>query len=279
MVSPYNGIADFAIQLSQINNSNRPKIFKNKSHNELERWIKEAHKELRRMFGEEVDFFTTDVNIKGADLRVEGTNQWVELKTGLVTDANAGISTIAWAMGDENNSELRKIMNDSMVSRRKLAEVGDFQRVKQSKEDTMRQLERYFKDRLTENESAPPILQHYSRCVARSITKKHESERLYGKPESEWNIPRVLHANYNSGWIEVYRPFNINEDIIVHKISRGTSTSSKVSRVQLQLKGVSSNRTALYYPTYKNSYNDKRGNRIAASNWVQTACFHVWIGK
>lgn len=166
MVSSASGIADFAIQLSNIKDSNRPRIFKNKSLHELERWIKVAHEELRRIFGKEVEFTTTDVNLKGADLYIEDTGQWIELKTGLVTDANAGISTIAWAMGDENDSELKKIMNYSMAERRVMAKAGDLNGVRSSQNNTMDKLEIYFRERLKKNELAPPFLCHYSRCVA-----------------------------------------------------------------------------------------------------------------
>ena len=174
-------------------------------------------------------------------------------------------------------------MNDSMHQRRELIRASDFEGVRNSQNNTMKQLERYFRERLKENESAPFTLQHYSRSVAYGITKKEESAKLLGKSETEWNIPRIFHARWNSGWIEVSRPFELEEDIFVSKISREFLASNKqklsVPRAQIQVKGTLSNRTALYYPNYKNSHKDSYGNRMEAKHWVQTACFHVWIDK
>lgn len=281
MVSSASGIADFAIQLSGIKDSNRPKIFKNRSLHELERWLRAAHEKLRSIFGEEVEFSTTDVNVRGADLYIEDTDQWIELKTGSVTDANAGISTIAWAMGDDDASELSQIMRHSMIERRVIAEAGDLNGVRSSQDNTMDKLEIYFRERLKENESAPPFLCHYSRCVARCVTKRDESESLLNTPEAEWKAPRVFHANWQEGWNEVSRPFDVDEDIVVAEIIRKSQSSGqrspRVPRAQFRVKGVSSNRTALYYPHYKNSYKTSDGKRIEAKHWVQTACFHVWI--
>lgn len=283
MVSSASGIADFAIQLSEIKDSNRPRIFKNKSLHELEKWIKVAHEELRRIFGKEVEFTTTDVNVRGADLWIKDTDQWIELKTGSVTDANAGISTIAWAMGDDDASELSQIMSHSMFERRVMAEAGDLNGVISSQNNTMDKLETYFRERLVENELAPPSLCHYSRCVARCATKKEESISLIDIPEAEWKTPRIFHANWKDGWNEVFRPFDVGEDIVVAEIVRKSPSYSKrspgVPRAQFRVKGALSNRTALYYPNYKNSYETSDGKRIEAKHWVQTACFHVWIDK
>lgn len=283
MVSPVSGIADFAIPLSDIEDSNRPRIFKNKSPQELERWVKVAHEKLRRIFGKEVEFSTTNVNIRGADLYIEDKNQWIELKTGSVTDANPGISTISWAMGDDDDSELSQIMSHSMIERRMMAEAGDLNGVRSSQDNTMDKLENYFRERLTENELAPPFLCHYSRCVARCVTKKDESISFLNTPEAEWATPRVFYANWKDGWNEISRPFDIDEDIIVteivRKISHSGQRSLKVPRAQFRVKGVSSNRTALYYPNYKNSYKTLDGKRIEAKHWVRTACFHVWIDR
>ena len=283
MVSPASEIANFANRISNLDNSKRPKLFKKRTQADLEKWLSRAHTRLRTILGKDAEFKTSDVNIRGADLSIRDTNQSIELKTGQVTDANAGISTIAWAMGDTGDSELRAIMNDSMYQRRKLIRASDFEGVRNSQNNTMKRLERYFRERLTEGETVPFILQHYSRSVAYGITKKNESVRLLSKPETEWNIPRILHARWNSGWIEVSRPFALEEDIFVSKIFRGFLASNKqelpVPRAQVQVKGTLSNRTALYYPNYKNSHKDSYGNRMEAKYWVQTACFHVWIDK
>ena len=54
---------------------------------------------------------TTDVNTQGADLYAQNARRQIELKTGSVTDANLGLSTIAWALGDiDGGGELRTIM-------------------------------------------------------------------------------------------------------------------------------------------------------------------------
>lgn len=144
----------------------------------------------------------------------------------------------------------------------------------------MERLYDYFRERLTIDDPAPNRVAHYARAVAHGITQKSAAAPLPGRPESEWPVPTVLHADWRKGWVRVTNPFEADEDIVVECIFRkaGANRGSRIPRAQARVRGVSSNRTALIYPNYKNSYQGKEG-RVAAKHWVATACFHLWIDR
>lgn len=279
MTAPLYHLPGLIPRLALLPDQNRPRLFKGKTQTELDMWIRRARQALADMFGADADFRTSDLNIKGSDLAVVGAGESIELKTGKVTDANLGVATAAWMMGDEDETELRRIMSDPMAERRRMALSGDFAGVRASQELTMKRLRDYFRARLTVAGPAPDRVAHYARAVAHGITQKSEVAPLWGRPESEWPVRTVLHADWRKGWIKVTNPFQLGETIVVDRISRQESKGyrASVSRAQVILRGVLSDRTARIYPNYKNSYKGKDGS-VKAKHWVRTACFHMWIG-
>ena len=280
MTEPVYRLPGLVPKLALIPDQRRPRLFKGKTSAEIDLWIRRARQALAEMFGLDANFRTGDLNIQGSDLAIVGSDDEIELKTGKVTDANLGIAPVAWMMGDQNNTELRSIMADPMKERRRMALSGDFEGVRASQELTMGRLYDYFQERLRVGNPAPDRVAHYARAVAHGITQKSEVAPLLGQPESEWPVRTLLHANWSKGWVKVTNPFETGEVIVVDEIYRKASTnySSPVSRAQARVRGVSSNRTVLIYPNYKNKYKGKDGN-VAAEHWVATACFHLWIDK
>ncbi len=185
MTEPDYGLQGLIPRLAAVPSQYRPQLFKGKTQPELEMWVRRARQKLAEMFGADSNFRTSDLNIKGADLTVIGTGKEIELKTGKVTDANIGLSAVAWMMGDEDITELRSIMSDPMEDRRQLALSGDLEGVRASQEKTMERLYGYFRERLSEGEPAPDPVAHYARAVAHGLTKEDEVSPLLGQPESE----------------------------------------------------------------------------------------------
>ena len=261
--------------------ANRPRLFKRMSGCDFSDWLLCAHRFLRATYGEGAEFSTTDQNATGADLLVRESGVQIELKTGAVTDANLGVGTIAWAMGDKaGNKKLRDIMDGpEMMRRREFASEGKLGEIQTSQEFTMRALEVYFRSRLAQGSEAPAILTHLVRCVARCITKQKDMRALLGKDESGWNAPDILHAHRETGWEKVTHPFQANEHIVVSSIFRPSHSleSETIGRAQVILEGQASKQKALIYPNYKNSHKNTDGTKINASHWVATPCFHVWI--
>lgn len=280
MTAPDYRLPGLVPRLAYLPDQRRPRLFKGKTQTELEQWIRRARQALADMFGADADFRTSDLNIKGSDLAIVGDGESIELKTGKVTDANLGVSTVAWMMGDEDEKELSRIMSAPMSERRRMALSGDFAGVRASQELTMERLHDYFRERLTVGEPAPDHAAHYARAVAHGITQKDEVVPLWGRPESEWPVRTVLHADWRKGWIKVTNPFQLGETIIVDRISRQESKGyrASVARAQAILRGARSDRTARIYPNYKNSYKGKDGS-VKAEHWVATACFHMWIDR
>ena len=267
-------IRELVHKMAEIPDENRPKLFKGRSVADLYAWVCRARTALADQFGVDAHFATTHRNLEGSDLVLVGTNIEIELKTGQVTDANIGIGSMAWAIGDEDEAVLYDIMVESMHARRSMGYQSDFAGIRASQNRTMDRLHDYLDERLEVGQPAPPKLAHYSRAVARGITKASDVKPLLGTIESEWAVPWLLHARWRAGWIARTNPFDPDEDILVDGVLRGHGGRSGVSRAQVRVKGQSSGRTALFYPHYKNSFHG-----IAAKHWVQTACFHVWIDK
>lgn len=249
--------------------ANIPKLFKGRTHEEIGDWLHKAHGSLRTLFAPKRPRFTSsDDNREGADLFEEHTQRRIELKTGAVTDANAGLSTIAWTLTGDVGT-LRRIMADSAVLRRELFMANDMEAIAASKEATTTALREYFASRLTVDRSAPSRLQHYIRCVAHGVTTLKECQSLYGIPESEWDKRLILHASWEHGWSSFSRPLGAQEDIRVHRIHVD-------ARLTVEMRGSASGGTAIVYPHYKNSFKDARGT-VPAEHWVRNPCFHVWL--
>lgn len=264
MLQGIEAIDDYAKRIGGLPSANVPKLFKGKTTEELQDWLHKAHDSLRTFFPEEPLFTSSDDNREGADLLEENTQRQIELKTGAVTDANAGLSTIAWTLNDDTGT-LKRIMVDSAVRRRQLFRENDTQAIAASKRATTTDLRDYFASRLTVGRSAPSRLQHYIRCVAHGVTTLRECEDLYGIPESEWDKRLILHASWERGWSSFSRPLGDQEDINVQRIHVDT-------RLTVEMRGAASGGTATIYPHYKNSFND-----VPAKHWVKNPCFHVWL--
>ena len=274
MVVEKEAIRELIHEMAEIPDENRPKLFKGRSIADFDAWVRRARRALADQFGVDAQFSTTHRNLEGSDLVLVGTNIEIELKTGQVTDANIGIGSMAWAIGDEDEAVLYDIMVESMHERRSMGYRGDYAGIRANQNRTMDRLHAYLDERLEVGQLAPPKLAHYSRAVARGITKASEIKPLLGTIESEWEVPWLLHAKWRAGWIARTNPFDPQEDILVEGVWRGHGGRSGIPRAQARVKGQSSGRTALFYPHYKNSFHG-----IAAKHWVQTACFHVWIDK
>lgn len=274
MIADHGEIGQLVRDMEAIPRENRPALFKDRSFVDLEQWVRRARQALAHQFGADVRFATTSLNLEGSDLMVIGSDIEIELKTGQITDANIGIKPMAWALDDEDESCLYDIMSESMYERRAMGHQGDYGGIRASQKRTMDRLHAYLSERLEIGQPAPPRLAHYSRAVARGITKSVDIVPLLGKRESEWSVPRILQAKWRAGWVPRTNPFDPDEIIVVDSVSTGHGGRSGIARVQARVRGLSSRRTALFYPNYKNSFQG-----IAAGHWVRTPCFHVWIDK
>ena len=279
MTAAEEDVAGLVNKLAAVPRVNRPQLFKDRSRQEMERWVMQARQVLADRYGENTHFITSSLNREGSDLTVVSTGEEIELKTGKVTDANIGIEAMAWAMGDKDKSELYEIMSKPMTERRSMALAGNFKRVRSSQEQTMCRLYEYFNQRLTVGNPAPPQLRLYAVAVARGFTKLNEVKALLGHPESGWASRTIFHAHWSKGWVQKANLFHSEEQILVDQVFLKESIQeNKINRAQIRLIGSSSGRTALFYPNYKNAYYS-RGEEVPAKYWVNTACFHIWIDR
>jgi hypothetical protein len=273
-------VRQIAGEIGSLPGDNTPELFKHRSASDLEDFLVRGVRSLDAYFGGEAAFTTSDDNRLGADLLETATGTWVELKSGEVTDANVGLSTIAWAFGDTADVELRSIMAAPMEERRSMFLAGDLAGVEASKERTMVRLLSYFQARVADGSPAPSMLAHFARCVAKGVTTLDDARALVGSDPSCWTVPIIMVARWAQGWVPVTHPFEDDERVLVvgaFRQARG-SGRDRVPRAQVRVRGERSGRTALFYPNFKNSYH-RSGHTIPASAWVETACFHVWIDK
>ena len=112
MLHGTEGIDVYAKRIADLPQANIPKLFKDRTPEEMQDWLHKAQGSLRTLFPEEPRFTSSDDNREGADLLEESTQRRIELKTGAVTDANADLSTIAWTLADDVGT-LRSIMAES----------------------------------------------------------------------------------------------------------------------------------------------------------------------
>ena len=135
MVSRKDELGKFKSQFAAIKAVNRPQNFKNMSDSQFLDCLNLAHQYLRDRYGNSVKFITSDANKFGSDIEIPATSVQIELKTGLVTNANLGVGTIAWAMGDKNGKKLKEIMDGKeMTKRRQLYVAGKFADIGESQE-------------------------------------------------------------------------------------------------------------------------------------------------
>lgn len=107
MAVPVYCVQGLVPRLACLPDQRRPGLFKGKTPTDLDSWIRRARQALAAMFGADANFRTSDLNIKGSDLAVVGSDEEIDLKTGQVTHANLGVSTVAWMMGDKDRTPLR----------------------------------------------------------------------------------------------------------------------------------------------------------------------------
>lgn len=268
---------DLLNRLSGIPDARRPRLFKGRSRSDLSGWALRAKGFLAERFGDSSRFETDDVNVRGADLREMESGVTIEFKTGAVTHANVGLSTMTWALEDRTG-RLGSIMGNSMLLRRKLATDGLWDDVRMSQEQTMKDLlALYGSAGLRVGSAPPPTLEHFARCVAHGITKMVDAKKLIGKPELAWNVPVILHADWRRGWKRVVQPFSPNR-FVISDIALGPPNPSRPARVKLRILQPAAKRSVLFYPNYKNSFR-RSGTKIEARHWVKTPCFHVWIDR
>ena len=245
-------------------------LVKNRTQAEIQSYLVRARASLRSFFPTGAEFSSSTVNQSGKDLLEINSNTEIELKSGPAqTDGNSGIKMIKWAL-DDHTDDLTVIMNDSMVTRRDLAIAGKTAEVEANKKETMDQLFSYFSNKLRANTPAPKKLEHLVRAVSRGFTKYDEIVKLYSSPNLK--NPLMLQAEWNKGLEKYSKAFLPTEVIEVKEITRTDG------RAQLILKGQSSLVKARIYPNFKNSWKSSDGKyKIPANNWVNTACFHIWI--
>lgn len=269
-------LAPFSQQIANLNDQNRPLVFKGRSSEELAGYLRRAHKSVRSISGSET-FTTDDANLDGKDLFAVESDLDIELKSGpAMTDAQSGLGSVAWALGDDNKEELTTIMSESMKSRRKLylemtaRHEDPMASINQSKSATMDAVYAYFSQKVTVGTEAPARLSHFGRCVALGLTKQKEILAAFDGADSK--LPLLLQADWDRGLVKYEKGFDPSERVLVTEISRGTE------RAKVAAAGEKSGRKMTLYPHYKNSFHHRpSGVSIPAKCWVQTACFHVWI--
>ncbi len=210
----------FIPDLVNLPNENRPRLFKDRSSTDIRDWLLRAHSSIRSYFDQPVILSTSDVNVTGSDLLETPTNTHIELKTGKVTDANIGLSTLAWALEDTSD-KLFEILRDSMIERRSLALEDNYAAIAMSQHNTMKRLEHYFSSRVVVGNKAPRRLEHFARCVARGVTTQRTAQDLLGRKEQDWHVPLILHADWTRGWKLVSNPFYPDEHLLVKSMSSG----------------------------------------------------------
>jgi hypothetical protein len=262
--------SDYAYEIYRLPAEQKVAFIKPHSQEEIARYLQRARKSLRSNFPDGAIFSSSNNNQSGKDLLEVNSNTQIELKSGPAqTDGNSGIKMIKWALDDQSDN-LTVIMNDSMVTRRKLAIAGKSAEVEASKKETMDQLFNYFNDKLKAKTPAPKKLEHLVRAVSRGFTKYDEIVKLYSSPNLK--NPLMLQAEWSKGLEKYSKAFLPTEVIEVKEITRTDG------RAQVIVKGQSSLVKARLYPNFKNSWKSSDGkHKIPASNWVNTACFHIWI--
>jgi hypothetical protein len=262
--------SDYAYEIYRLPADQKVAFIKPHSQEEIARYLQRARKSLRSNFPDGAIFTSSNNNQSGKDLLEVNSNTQIELKSGPdQTDGNSGIKMIKWALDDQSD-DLSVIMNDSMVIRRKLAIAANASGVEASKKETMDQLFSYFNNKLKAKTPAPKKLEHLVRAVSRGFTKYDEIVNLYSSPNLK--NPLMLQAEWNKGLEKYSKAFLPTEIIEVKEITRTDG------RAQVIVKGQSSLVKARLYPNFKNSWKSSDGkHKIPASNWVNTACFHIWI--
>ena len=185
-----------------------------------------------------------------------------------MTDANAGLASISWAIGD-TNGKLANIMSSSVSERRKLVQNGATRaEIEASKDAEMSSVFNLF-NALLEVGPAPATLNHFVRCVAMGLTKGPEIQNCFSTNGTDL-VPLLLQADWSKGLVLYSKQFEPSEVVNISSIER-------TNRAQIVLKGSISGRRAVLYPHHRNGWHGPNGVKYAADNWVSTGSFQVWI--
>lgn len=268
--------AEVAVGVSELPTKQQPKVVKQRSAAEIERFLQRAAEALRGFLGTSAVFTTSEANLDGKDLLETGSGRQVELKSGPdMTDAQPGTASVAWALGDDND-RVGAILRTGMRERRQIfrnhypKHLEAASAIEISKSETMDRVYEYFISQLQEGDLAGPRLSHFLRCISVGFTKASEIQKSFEGEMEE--LPLLLAADWDKGLVQYEKAFAPKEPIRIARIERTRL------RAAIWARGEVSGRSAEIYPHYKNSYKDKiLAIKIPASNWVETACFHVWI--
>lgn len=215
-------------------------------------------------------FSTSDNNKAGKDLFEEISGTHVELKSGkLKTDGNCGLSTISWAIEDQE-SALREIFVSGTQKRRELALTGgSLAEVEVSKKETMDTLHNFFVSRLALGPASPKF-GHLFKCVASGFTKLPEIVSSFESPGVN-KTPLMLEADWEQGLVLYNKLFLPDESIQIVEIER------KPLRFQITVAGAITGRSGRLYPNFKNSWAAPDHRKVPANYWAKSGSFHVWI--
>jgi hypothetical protein len=259
-----------ALQISALPESNKVAVVKSRTPSELKGFLERSRTSLLSFFPGNPTFTSNDDNQDGKDLFEMSSKTHVELKSGAaMTDANAGLGSISWAIGD-TQGKLSAIMSNAVKERRLLVQQNSLStQIEASKKKEMDSLLDLFNS-LLKLGPAPATLDHFVRCVSIGLTKGPEIQSAFNSTRSV-SAPLLLQADWQRGLKLYSKPFQDDETIEIIKIERTT-------RAQVILMGSKSGREATLYPHHRNSWTSPRGKKYGADNWVSTGSFQVWIG-
>jgi hypothetical protein len=259
-----------ALQISRLSEDNKVRVVKGRSYSDVVTFLDRAHQSLLSFFPTGARFTSSDDNRSGKDLYEVTTRTHVELKSGPAkTDANVGLSTVAWALNDSSENVV-SIMRGGLTQRRALLLKGSpMSQIEASKAQTMDELAAFFKSKLAVG-PAPERLAHFFRCIAVGLTKAPEIQATF-RMDGSTAAPLMLQADWESG-LELYeKAFMRDEYINITRIERTDG------RAQVIVEGSNSGRVARLYPNFKNSWEAPNGVKYEASNWIESACFQIWV--
>jgi hypothetical protein len=238
---------------------------------DLEGWLIRGRQclKVRRRPGETDVVHAGHINQIGKDLKFFPSGRPVEIKSGdKLTSANSGIGPMSGYMGDRDESELKAIISDSSTARR--AFWKDRQRLAASKEKTNKDLERYFRARLTEGQPAPRHLADVVRAIAFGFTTKPDIQG-YLANGGRAARPLTLKSNFAKGLVPHEVSFLPDEQIRVVRIYRRV-------RVNITLRGATSGVTIRFLGCWKNDGKDKdTGEKIPARDCTEPPCFQFTV--
>jgi hypothetical protein len=259
-----------AMQIINLPEVEKVNVVKARSEAEVKEFLNRAKSKLIAFFPHKPKFSSSDNNRLGKDLLEENSNISVELKSGsAMTDANVGLKSVEWAIGDANG-DLSKLVSNSVKERQLLlSNNSPLSEIEASKDKEMDDVYELFCV-LLDIGPAPDRLSHFVRCISLGLTKGLEIQSTFNSVELQ-NTPLMLQADWEEGLQEYEKTFEDNEVIEIINIERTEK------RVQIVLRGVSSGRIARIYPHHRNSWKDPKGKKHGATNWATTGSCQIWI--